>query len=111
MSTGPFISLWVFDKADLNQWLQNAEVAIKTLQSKPGFLSAEVGRSPDEPDRLIVTMKWMDVGSYRRALSSTEAKLTVWPFLANMHDQPSAFEVLLSAEGSNFSHFETSLDS
>lgn len=111
MTIGPFKSLWVFDSTELATWLLTAESAIKTLQTKTGFLSAEVGRSPDEPNRVIVTTKWSDVGSYRRALSSTEAKMNVWPFLANMHDAPSAFEVLLSAEGPNFSHFETSLES
>ena len=109
MSLGPFTSLWIFDQSDLKDWLAQAETAIKTLQSKPGFLEASVGRSPDQVDRLIVTTKWSDVGSYRRALSSTEAKLNVWPFLANMHDQPSAFEVLLSADEANFSHFESSM--
>lgn len=111
MSIGPFKSLWVFDVSELAPWLLDAEVAIKTLQTKSGFLTAEVGRSPDEPNRVIVTTKWADVGSYRRALSSTESKMKVWPFLANMQDAPSAFEVLLSAEGPNFSHFETSLES
>lgn len=111
MSIGPFKSLWVFDIADLPSWLNEAESALKTLQTKSGFLSAEVGRSPDQPERVIVATKWADVGSYRRALSSTESKMKVWPFLANMHDAPSAFELLLSAEGANFSHFETSLES
>lgn len=110
MAIGPFESLWIFDQADLTTWLNQAEIAIKTLQEKPGFISAEVGRSPDQEDRVVVITKWADVGSYRRALSSTESKLKVWPFLASMHDQPSAFEVLLSAEGANFSHFESSLD-
>lgn len=111
MTLGDFSSLWVFDIKDLTIWLDEAEVAIKTLQTKPGFISAQVGRSPDEPTRLIVITKWVDVGSYRRALSSTEAKMSVWPFLANMHDQPSAFEVLLSAEGEILRHFKSSLES
>lgn len=111
MSLGPFVSLWTFDQTDLDAWLGKAEIAIKTLQAKPGFVSADVTRSPDDATRMAVTTKWSDVGSYRRALSSTESKLNVWPFLADMHDAPSAFEVLLSANGDNFSHFETSLDS
>lgn len=110
MSLGPFISIWVFDHSDLETWLGKAELAIKTLQSKSGFISADVTRSPDEHTRLVVTTKWSDVGSYRRALSSTESKMNVWPFLADMHDAPSAFEVLLAANGDNFSHFETSLE-
>lgn len=111
MSLGPFFCLWVFDDENLEAWLINAKHAIKTLQEKSGFLDAQVGRSPDQPQRLIVTMKWTDVGSYRRALSSAESKLNVWPFLATMKDEPSAFEVLQAADGANFSHYESSLDS
>lgn len=111
MSLGPFVSLWTFDQEDLESWLAHAKTAIKTLQEKTGFIEALVGRSPDQANRLIVTTKWADVGSYRRALSSTEAKMNVWPFLADMKDEPSAFELLQAADGANFSHYESSLDS
>jgi len=110
MMFGPFISLWTFDRSDLKEWLANAESAIRILQTKAGFISSDIGRSPDQASRLIVTTKWIDVGSYRRALSSTEAKISVWPFLADMHDMPSAFEILLAAQGPNLSHFQTSLE-
>ena len=49
MSLGPFVSLWVFDNSDLENWLTQAKTAIKTLQEKSGFLDAQVGRSPDQP--------------------------------------------------------------
>ncbi|MEN9742055.1 MAG: hypothetical protein RIR66_1011 [Actinomycetota bacterium] len=111
MSLGPFVSLWVFDQDNLDSWLSGAKTAINTLQAKAGFIDAQVGRSPDQANRLIVTTKWADVGSYRRAVSSTEAKMNVWPFLANMKDEPSAFEVLQAADGANFSHYDSSLDS
>lgn len=110
MTFGPFTSLWVFDNQDLAKWLSDAQIAIETLQTKPGFVEASAMRSPDEPGRLIVTSKWTDVGSYRRALSSTESKMTVWPFLADMHDEPSAFEVLLSASELKLEHYKTSLN-
>jgi quinol monooxygenase YgiN len=111
MSIGPFTSLWTFDRQDLTNWLAQAEAVIRTLQSKSGFLSADISRSPDTASRLIVSTRWVDVGSYRRAMSSTEAKMLVWPFLADMHDMPSAFEVLLSAECANVSHYQSSLES
>ncbi len=110
MTVGPFTSLWVFDQTDLASWIQDAKNAILALQNKPGFIEAIVSRSPDEPSRVIVTSKWVDVGSYRRALSSYDAKISVWPFLANMHDQPSAFEVLLSADSQIISEYQSSLE-
>lgn len=110
MTIGPFSSLWVFDQPNFAQWMTEAQSVIETLQNLTGFIEAQVGRSPEEPHRLIVTTKWVDVGSYRRALSSTAAKMNVWPFLANMHDQPSAFEVLLSANSAEVQTFESSLE-
>ena len=110
MTIGPFSSFWVFDERDLAPWLTKAQVAIETLQTQKGFIEAQIGRSPDEPQRLVVTTKWVDVGSYRRALSSTAAKMNVWPFLATMQDQPSAFEVLMSANDSEVNTYESSLE-
>ena len=110
MTIGPFSSLWVFDEPNFVEWMAKAQSAIETLQNLNGFIEAQVGRSPDEPHRLVVTTKWVDVGSYRRALSSTAAKMNVWPFLATMHDQPSAFEVLLSADGTEVHTYESSLE-
>jgi aryl-alcohol dehydrogenase-like predicted oxidoreductase len=33
----------------------------------------------------------------------------VWPFLANMHDQSSAFETLIAADDNGIQHFDTSI--
>ena len=106
---GTFHSVWTFDVADQQTWLSGAKSAIEVLQTKPGFLEANVLHSADEPTRFVVKTDWIDVGSYRKALGSTEAKIGVWPFLADMHDDVSAFENLLKADAKSINEFESSV--
>ena len=64
----------------------------------------------DSPQRYAIEISWVDVGSYRRALGSTQAKLVVWPFLADMLERPSAFEEMIAVGKTDMTSFETSLD-
>jgi heme-degrading monooxygenase HmoA len=62
------------------------------LAEAAGFLGGEVGQNLDEPSLWVLTTRWENVGSYRRALSSTRAKLEAIPVLARAIDEPGAFE-------------------
>lgn len=68
------------------------EMVKEVLAQAPGFLTASVGQNLDEPTLWVLTTEWENVGSYRRALSSTRAKLEAIPVLALAIDEPGAFE-------------------
>ncbi|PVG83469.1 antibiotic biosynthesis monooxygenase [Nocardioides gansuensis] len=70
------------------------EKALEVLATKPGHLGGEVGRNVDEPDLWVLSTRWQNVGSYRRALSSYEGKLLVQPLMVHALDEPSAYEVV-----------------
>ena len=106
---GTFNSVWAFDVSDIKNWSANALAALVVLQVRDGFISGSIIRSPDEPQRHLVTCEWQDVGSYRRALSSTESKMQVWPFLADMIDQPSAYETLFQVTPEEIRTYDTSV--
>ena len=106
---GTFHALWTFDVTDADSWNLTARSALTVLQAKPGFISADIFHSADAPARYLVKTDWQDVGSYRRALGSTEAKLEVWPFLADMHDVPTAFEKLFTMNLDSITEYETSV--
>jgi heme-degrading monooxygenase HmoA len=57
-----------------------------------GFVGGEVGQNLDEPILWVLTTRWENVGSYRRALSSTRAKLEAIPILARAIDEAGAYE-------------------
>jgi len=62
------------------------------LAEAAGFKSGVVGQNLDEPTLWVLTTEWENVGSYRRALSSTRAKLEAIPVLARAIDEPGAYE-------------------
>lgn len=64
------------------------------LADKPGFLGGEVGRNVDDPGLWVLSTRWENVGSYRRALSSYESKMHVQPLMVHAVDEPSAYEVV-----------------
>jgi quinol monooxygenase YgiN len=65
--------------------------ALSTFSQRDGFVSGDYGQNLDEPELWTLVTHWINVGSYRRALSSTEIKMTVVPLLAQAIDEPGAF--------------------
>ena len=64
----------------------------EVLAEVAGFIGGEVGQNLDEPTLWVLTTRWENVGSYRRALSSTRAKLEAIPVLARAIDEAGAYE-------------------
>ena len=62
------------------------------LGEATGYISGTIGQNLDEPTLWVLTTEWENVGSYRRALSSTRAKLEAIPVLARAIDDPGAYE-------------------
>ncbi len=65
--------------------------ALSTFSQRDGFVSGDYGQNLDEPELWTLVTHWINVGSYRRALSSTEIKMTVVPLLAQAIDEPGAY--------------------
>ena len=68
--------------------------ALGILAAKPGYVAGDVGRNVDDPTLWVLTTRWENVGSYRRALGSYEAKMHVQPLMVHALDEPSAYEVV-----------------
>jgi hypothetical protein len=68
--------------------------ALGVLAAKPGYVGGEVGRNVDDPALWVLTTRWENVGSYRRALGSYEGKMHVQPLMVHALDEPSAYEVV-----------------
>ncbi len=72
--------------------------ALDALAARPGHVSGTIGRNVDDPDLWLLTTTWQNVGSYRRALSAYDVKLTAVPLLSQALDEPSAYEILEPGE-------------
>ncbi|MFN8158449.1 MAG: hypothetical protein U0R68_13615 [Candidatus Nanopelagicales bacterium] len=81
--------------ADVPAALEAARDVLVVLAEQPGYLRGWLTRAVDDPDLLVLAHEWVDVGSYRRALSAYDVKLR-WPFLLTAVDEATAFEVLVS---------------
>lgn len=79
-------------QAGAEEFREQLETARATLAARPGHLEGRVGRNVDDPELWVLTTRWKDVGSYRRALSSYEVKLSAVPVLSRALDEPSAYE-------------------
>jgi hypothetical protein len=107
---GSFHSLWTFEVSDDSKWNADARSALSILQKQPGFISATILHSADEPQHYLVQSDWLDVGSYRRAMGSMDSKIGVWPFLADMQDEVTAFEKLFAMTADTTLEFESSVN-
>ena len=86
------LSRFRVDAASEPTFRSQAEAAIAVLRRRDGLLSLDFGRNLDEPELWTLTTRWVDVGSYRRALSGIESKSVVVPMLSLAVDEPSAYE-------------------
>ena len=68
--------------------------ALAILAAKPGWVGGDVGRNVDDPSLWVLTTRWENVGSYRRALGSYEGKMHIQPLMVHALDEPSAYEVV-----------------
>lgn len=68
------------------------QAASEALAERPGWVGGGVARNLDDPTLWLLHSRWRDVGSYRRALSAYEVKVTAVPVLSQAIDEPSAYE-------------------
>lgn len=66
--------------------------ALEALSACPGYVSAEFGQNLDDPTLWSLVTHWVNVGSYRRALSNNTVKMNAIPLLARAIAEPGAYE-------------------
>ena len=84
------------DEAAGEVFRADLQAALGALAARPGHVRGRIGRNVDDPTLWVLVTEWADVGSYRRALSAYDVKLTAVPVLSRALDEPSAYE---SADG------------
>ena len=70
----------------------DVETARAALGACAGYAGGEIGRNVDDPALWVLTTRWENVGSYRRALSSYDVKLRAVATLSQAIEEPSAYE-------------------
>jgi len=88
------VTRYQVDGPDREVFRRDAAAALAILSHCTGYLDGVVGRNVDDPGLWTLTTRWRDVGSYRRALSSYDVKVSAVPLLSRALPEPSAYEVL-----------------
>ena len=68
------------------------ETAREALAACAGYAGGEIGRNVDDPELWVLSTRWENTGSYRRALSSYDVKLRAVAILSRAIEEPSAYE-------------------
>jgi quinol monooxygenase YgiN len=77
--------------ANKEAFLTSLERARQAFSEREGFISGDYGQNLDDNELWTLVTHWENVGSYRRALSSTVIKMEVVPLLATAIDEPGAY--------------------
>lgn len=82
------------DETAQPEFLERLATAVEVLSRQRGFVAARTGRNADDPELLALSMEWVNIGSYRRALSPYEVKVAAVPILSQAIDEPTAYDLI-----------------
>ena len=77
---------------DAAQFQSDLSKALEAFSACAGFVTGEFGQNLDDSSMWTLVTQWENVGSYRRALSNNEVKMSAIPTLARSIDEPGAYE-------------------
>ena len=88
------VSRFRVEEAGREAFWTAARAALGALAERPGYVDGRLGQNVDDPALWVLTTWWVNTGSYRRALSAYDVKVTAVPLLSRAVDEPSAYEDL-----------------
>jgi quinol monooxygenase YgiN len=95
---------------DAARFTGRARYALELFTATPGCLGGELGRAVDDPGRWVLTVRFVSVDAYRRALSPFPVREHVVPLLSEaLADEPATYEVLLTGTGGTASGYRSLL--
>lgn len=89
------LSRFRYDASDAATAQADLTACLQGLATCGGYVAGTIARALDDPGLWVLETRWANVGTYRRALSSYEIKMTVVPLLSRAVDEPSAYEVIV----------------
>lgn len=77
----------------------DVRAAMAALSARPGHVASRLARGLDDPTLWVLVSEWVDVGSYRRALSAYDVRMASGVLMGAVVNEPSAYEVVDAAGG------------
>jgi quinol monooxygenase YgiN len=82
--------------ADEDSFRADVRQAIGALASRPGHVATSLAQALDDPSMWVLVSEWINVGSYRRALSSYDVKMASGVLMGAVVNEPTAYDVVES---------------
>ncbi|MGH3898862.1 MAG: antibiotic biosynthesis monooxygenase family protein [Pseudonocardiaceae bacterium] len=91
------ICRFIIDPSLAQDFLTRARRVLGLLTAQHGCLGGQLGRSPDEVTRWVLTVQFESVVAYRRALAPFDVREHVVPLLSEaLTGEPGSYEVLVA---------------
>ncbi|MBM3690779.1 MAG: hypothetical protein FJW76_02045 [Actinobacteria bacterium] len=100
-------SVYRVNSDDVEEFYSLSKKWLSGLANLPGWISGNVARSVDEVDTWLINQNWVDAGSCRRGLSSSELRPTAFTLAKWMTSDVSTFETLITANTSGVVEFKS----
>jgi quinol monooxygenase YgiN len=75
------------------------EAALAAMATRPGHISSRLAQALDDPAVWVLISEWVNVGSYRRALSSYDVRMASVALMGAVIDEPTAYDVVSEVAG------------
>lgn len=79
---------------DEESFRSDVRVALDALASRPGHVASRLAQALDDPSMWVLVSEWVNVGSYRRALSSYDVKMASSALMGAVVNEPTAYDVV-----------------
>ena len=79
---------------DLAAFRTDIHAALDALSARSGHVQSRLAQALEDPAVWVLVSEWVDVGSYRRALSSYDVRMASVALMGAVIDEPTAFEVV-----------------
>ena len=79
---------------DEESFRTGVRVALDALAARPGHVSSRLAQALDDPGTWVLVSEWVNVGSYRRALSSYDVRMASAVLMGAVINEATAYEVM-----------------
>jgi quinol monooxygenase YgiN len=79
---------------DEESFRAGVRAALEALAARPGHVSSRLAQALDEPDTWVLVSEWVNVGSYRRALSSYDVRMASAVLMGAVINEATAYDVI-----------------
>jgi quinol monooxygenase YgiN len=92
--TGVLVVARLSPPQDGDSFRAEIRAVIDALAARPGHVVTRLAQALDDPSVWVLVSEWVNVGSYRRALSAYDVKMASGVLMGAVINEPTAYDVV-----------------